>query len=218
MLKASYLVGLLLMMVLTALAPAGQAASSDTVRIVGWLRKASPFSICMVGQTHYLEIGGKVLQLARSRTAPLETYQDQYVEVEGWLEPALEGCPSLINVQSIRPLATGQVIPSTPVLLSPADGGMLNAASMLLDWSDVPEAQVYQVQVGFAQSNVPSILDTVVHTSTLTLPANYVWELSRTYQWRVRAGNGSGWGPWSKASAFEIRLLPRLLVWPPRGR
>jgi hypothetical protein len=86
-----------------------QASATSALGIV---RVAPPFSICMQGDTHYLEdpCDGSLVTRLSSDTIDLNWYLDQYVEVEG-TEIGVE-C-SIINVQNIDIL---------PAPLCPAPG------------------------------------------------------------------------------------------------
>lgn len=86
--------------------------------------------------------------------------------------------------------------PISPTLLLPVYGALCQPLTLTLDWSDVPGAVSYTVQVSF----VSSFATTVINVSGLTasqysVPANLV--NNSLYYWRVNAVNSGGTSAWS---------------------
>ena len=81
----------------------------------------------------------------------------------------------------------------TPTLLLPINGSLLPEEGFVLDWSDVPDAAGYEIEIdpGFTGSPVVSQQE-----SPLLSPG--------TYSWRVRAVNPGSTGPWSSWSSFTM--------------
>jgi hypothetical protein len=92
---------------------------------------------------------------------------------------------------------------AAPSLISPAaDARFAPGTNITFDWSDVPGATSYTIQIDDQDTfQSPLIVNQTVATSqfsTNTLPTVRMW-------WRVRANNGGGSGPWSAVRRFEIR-------------
>lgn len=81
----------------------------------------------------------------------------------------------------------------TPTLLLPMNGSLLPEEGFLLDWSDVPDAAGYEIEIdsGFTGSPVLSQQE-----SPLLSPG--------TYSWHVRATGTGSTGPWSSWNSFTI--------------
>jgi hypothetical protein len=90
-----------------------------------------------------------------------------------------------------------------PSLISPAaDARFAPGTNITFDWSDVPGATSYTIQID-DQDTFPSplIVNQTAATSqfsTNALPTLRMW-------WRVRANNGGTPGNWSSARRFEVR-------------
>jgi hypothetical protein len=92
--------------------------------------------------------------------------------------------------------------PPAPTLLFPSDGQNLNDNQFAFDWSDVNLATKYLIEI----SADSALRNLIISDSTLTTSA---FPLSTplaigTYFWRVKGGNGSGWGPYALAQRFAI--------------
>ncbi len=95
--------------------------------------------------------------------------------------------------------------PSTPSLLSPADGAIV-MQPVIIDWSDVTQAVSYEVQVDdsstFAAPFVANFSATQSRATLSGLPAQRLW-------WRVRARNSDGvFGSFSTARRFTPQATP----------
>jgi hypothetical protein len=94
-----------------------------------------------------------------------------------------------------------------PSLLSPANGATGISTTTLLDWSDVPGAAFYEVQVC-----ADSACGTVVRSQT-GLTASQ-WTVSpalafgTTYYWRVRAASACTTGAWTVSWNFMTQPPP----------
>lgn len=104
----------------------------------------------------------------------------------------------LLNTTGTTPPAT----PAAPTLLSPANDATPNQP-VAFDWSDVPNATRYEIQVDDSSNFGPPFRATqMVDVSQATigsLPAIRLW-------WRVRAINAAGvFGPFSAARRFTPR-------------
>ena len=130
--------------------------------------------------------------------------------------------------------------PTTPVLISPADGSTVSPTP-LLDWNDVPTATSYRLQVSELSDFTTTVIDELsltesryqVPESILTtdgliineVDSKDIGEISGTlsidnkqYYWRVRAGNIGGWSPWASAWSFTTSLpMTPVLLSPSNG-
>ncbi len=83
-----------------------------------------------------------------------------------------------------------------PALLSPADGAVVTGLRPVFDWSDVPGATGYTIQVSayatFSSLLVNKVVSASTYTPTANLPAN------KTLYWRVKA-NGTNPSAWAGA-------------------
>ena len=118
--------------------------------------------------------------------------------------------------------------PTTPVLLSPADGSTVSPTP-LLDWNDVLTATSYRLQVSELSNFTTTVIDELSLTeSQYQVPegilttdgqikskviSKYEGEISGIltvnnvqYYWRVRARNTGGSGPWASAWSFTTSL------------
>jgi hypothetical protein len=93
-------------------------------------------------------------------------------------------------------------LPSVPVLASPSDGATNVSIPVLLDWSDVAQANQYQLQVALSQSFSSPVID--VSRAGSSYNASTL-QYDRTYYWHVRARNDCGWGSWSAICSFATR-------------
>jgi len=92
-------------------------------------------------------------------------------------------------------------ITTAPILVSPAN----NTTNVLttgttLTWNSVSGATLYQYQLDNNNSFTNPVSNTTTNLNTLT--GNLTPNLP--YFWRVRAGNGSGFSPWSTIWTFSV--------------
>jgi M6 family metalloprotease-like protein len=103
-------------------------------------------------------------------------------------------------------LTIDTVRPARPTLISPASGAILGTGQPALDWSDVPDAAHYELQVdnSSAFSSPEVVVSTVASAHTVTPPLP-----DGRYYWRVRtvdaAGNRSSW---TSAWSFTLAYTP----------
>jgi hypothetical protein len=110
--------------------------------------------------------------------------------------------------------------PSAPTLVSPANGAGCQSLNLTLDWSDIPGATSYNVQVSF----VPTFATMVVNESNLTssqytVPSNLV--NNSQFYWRVNSSNSGGTSAWSAVWSFTTTTaalpVPPVLSTPVNG-
>lgn len=82
--------------------------------------------------------------------------------------------------------------PDPPNLISPPDGAVNEGYTPLLDWSDVPGAQFYRVQLSPYQNFSALLLDSNrIIATQITVPV-FLLNSNITYYWRVNSANSNG--------------------------
>ena len=91
----------------------------------------------------------------------------------------------------------------SPRLSSPSNGDTITDNTPSFDWSDVPGAEKYWLQVGNnSDFSSPEISDSNITGSNYTSTKHLS---DGKHYWRVKAGNGRGsWGNWSNVWNFTI--------------
>lgn len=108
---------------------------------------------------------------------------------------------------SIWNFTTNMTVPLAPTLISPANGATGVLLTPTLDWSDVSSATNYHVQVSY-NATFTNIADSAtVNSSQRTIPVGKLLA-NNIFYWRVKAGNSSGYGPWSTAWYFYTVTTP----------
>jgi hypothetical protein len=118
---------------------------------------------------------------------------------------AIAACLGLLAAVSARAQA-----PAAPSLAYPGDGAQNITIYATLKWRKTTGATVYHVQVDtLAAFGAPLFEDSAVAdtSSKMARLAD-----STRYFWRVRAGNATGFGAWSKARSFTTN--PTLVTGP----
>lgn len=100
-----------------------------------------------------------------------------------------------------------------PTLLAPADEATVLGAAIELNWSDVPGAVRYHLEVGRSYLFEDKVVDVITTDSLYTLSQGLVEDTA--YAWRVRAESGSEWSPWSGTGRFFLGMerFPIGLEW-----
>jgi hypothetical protein len=100
--------------------------------------------------------------------------------------------------------------PAAPNLIAPPNGAMNQSFTPTLDWSDVPAAQSYRVQISSNQGFNFIVYDSnMIPTSQVVVP-EYVLSVNSHYFWRTNASNSGGisTGPWSSVWNFTTMNGP----------
>ncbi len=92
---------------------------------------------------------------------------------------------------------------TTPGIVSPSNGATGQAPNVQLNWSSVSGATFYEIMYDVNSSFTNPIIG---QTSNLTYNTN-VLQNGTTYYWKVRAGNGAGYSPWSVVWTFTTEVL-----------
>ncbi len=101
--------------------------------------------------------------------------------------------------------------PAAPTLLSPQNGSSNQSFLPLFDWSDVPTAQYYKIQISGNANFTNILLDSgSITVSQLQCP-DFILNTSTQYFWRVNASNSNGIsiGPYSSAFSFTTVAGPQ---------
>ncbi|MBN1633245.1 MAG: hypothetical protein JW917_03680 [Ignavibacteria bacterium] len=103
---------------------------------------------------------------------------------------------------------TGIGVPAAPFLLAPANNTTGVPRTPTLDWSSVPNATSYRVQVS-TDTNFTNLVINIVtgSSSQYTVPSN-ILSYGTLYYWRANATNASGTGPWSLRWNFTTIIQP----------
>ncbi len=97
-------------------------------------------------------------------------------------------------------IGSGLAAPATPTLSAPADAAVVAGFTPTLDWTDVPGAATYDVQIA-TDSGFVTVVQSATGLATSTYTVNPALNL-RNYYWRVRAVNAAGASAWSTARQF----------------
>lgn len=91
-------------------------------------------------------------------------------------------------------------LPSPPTLIYPT--GAIYTTTPLMDWSDVPNASTYHIQILSGTTNVINLNTAQSHYQVTpgTLSNNTM------YNWKVYGMNGAGMGNWSDAAYFTCLI------------
>jgi hypothetical protein len=95
-------------------------------------------------------------------------------------------------------------LPAVPVLLSPANNAVNQAAALKLSWNASTVANSYNIQL----STTPAFSTLILNDSLITTTSLQVTGLANntTYYWRVNAKNISGTSNWSSAWNFTTLI------------
>jgi hypothetical protein len=104
----------------------------------------------------------------------------------------------LSNISSVTTLEE-PTVPNPPVLASPSNGATDLTQPITLNWNDIADVDLYQLQVDETSSFGTPLLD-----SSLALSQSAISNLveGATYYWRARAHNDIGWSNWSSVWSF----------------
>ncbi|MBK7090630.1 MAG: hypothetical protein IPH59_02735 [bacterium] len=101
---------------------------------------------------------------------------------------------------AVQPPDDGCIVPGVVTLSTPANGATGLSLPVSLDWADLSGAINYEVQVdNNADFSSPEVdqYSTSSGYSVLSLTG-------LAFNWRVRAQNNCGWGPWTTGRTFSI--------------
>ncbi|MFH2036335.1 MAG: fibronectin type III domain-containing protein, partial [Candidatus Zixiibacteriota bacterium] len=90
-------------------------------------------------------------------------------------------------------------VPAPPILASPSNGATDVDQPIAFDWSDVSDADSYQIQIDNNSGITSPLKDTVTSLSAFAISG---LTESLTFYWRVRSHNSAGWGSWTSIYNF----------------
>ena len=107
----------------------------------------------------------------------------------------------IINYFDVEPA----VLPSAPVLVSPANSEVIDSSSVLFEWQQSqPQVIKYSLELDttdqFTSPFVNSDITETTYLYTGLLP-------NKNYWWRVRAFNSNGWGNFSEVRTFSTLFV-----------
>ncbi len=106
---------------------------------------------------------------------------------------------SIMNISNSGNIMTADLAvsnaPSAPLLISPNTGSATNNLRPLFDFANSSGANVYHLQIDNNSDFSSPIYDVSNLAVSQFTPSSNLPEA--LYYWRVRAGNGSAWSPWS---------------------
>lgn len=97
-------------------------------------------------------------------------------------------------------------LPPPPTLIAPANNATFVSLTPLLDWSAVPTATSYRVQLSSDSSFATTQLDSVINVDSLRVPAGRL-ALNVTYYWHVYSTNAAGNSVYSPKFNFTTGLV-----------
>ncbi len=94
-----------------------------------------------------------------------------------------------------------------PVLISPTEGSIINNNSPLFNWTDVDDADTYNLQLNDGTNS------TVASIYVATSEYDYFELDDGDWTWYVRVNDSSGeWGTWSEMGSFTVDTTAPLIV------
>lgn len=96
--------------------------------------------------------------------------------------------------------------PAQVALISPADSSVENSIPTAFRWALVPGALSYELQVSISNTFSTTVMDDSGITDTSNSASTLLQ--GALYYWRVRAGNGAGWGSFSDVWRFTTWSTP----------
>jgi hypothetical protein len=88
-------------------------------------------------------------------------------------------------------------------LISPENEKLVDSLHPTFRWLSIGGATRYQVVWG--EDPTLSVSNTLQSIATeATVPLESPLQPGKTYYWRVRGGNASGWSPWSETYSFRV--------------
>jgi len=107
----------------------------------------------------------------------------------------------IINYFDVEPM----VLPSAPVLVSPANAQVIDSSSVLFVWQQSqPQVMKYWIELDTTnQFTSPFVNSEITDTTYLFAGLSN----NKNYWWRVRALNSAGWGDYSEVRTFSTLLV-----------
>ncbi len=129
--------------------------------------------------------------LVNSNTRSLTSNSD------GYIFAGTNGRGVSRSIRSTLPL------PGQPALISPEDGSIVNADTLLCIWTAcAPAVTNYRLERATDSLFMTNLLVDTTLTSTSTVTRGLAG--NTTYWWSVSAKNGAGWGEYSTSRSFQV--------------
>ncbi|MCX6163745.1 MAG: T9SS type A sorting domain-containing protein [Ignavibacteriae bacterium] len=109
------------------------------------------------------------------------------------------------NWTSVFSFSTCPGIPNPPTLLAPPDSSTVPVNGVTFDWTDVPGATNYRIQISTSSNFGVTFVNTVTTSSQYTNNTP-IFNYNTLYYWRVNATNAGGTSTWS--SVWRIITAP----------
>jgi hypothetical protein len=107
----------------------------------------------------------------------------------------------IINYFDVEPM----ILPSAPVLVSPANSEVIDSSSVLFVWQQsLPEVSKYSIELDTTDQFSSPIVNSDI-TDTTYLFTGLI--TGKNYWWRVRAFNSNGWGNFSDVRTFSTLIV-----------
>ncbi len=107
----------------------------------------------------------------------------------------------IINYFEVVPM----VLPSAPVLVSPANSEVIDSSSVLFVWQQsLPQVSKYSIELDTTDQFSNPIVNSDVTDTTYLFSGLLT---GKNYWWRVRAFNSNGWGNFSEVRTFSTLLV-----------
>jgi hypothetical protein len=108
------------------------------------------------------------------------------------------------NFSSYKTFTNGSPY-AIPTLLTPAAFATISTETINFTWSQVSGATKYQLEVTDVRYNTTIPIPTL--SATNYSKSGFSFVDAPQYRWRVRAGDGSIWGPWSAYREFITEIV-----------
>ncbi|WP_174256976.1 PepSY domain-containing protein [Myxococcus xanthus] len=183
-------------------APSGGATGVELSAVLDWndVSGASTYEVQVATDAAFTNVVASATALTASTwtvSPALATSSSFY-----WRVRASNSCGGVGAWTAASTFTTrGCVALAAPTLSSPADGATGVGTSAALDWSDVPSAATYEVQVATdsAFTNVVRSATALTASAWTVTPA---LSSSTPYYWRARAADSCGTSAYSTARSF----------------
>ena len=107
----------------------------------------------------------------------------------------------IINYNGVEPM----VLPSAPVLVSPANSEVIDSSSILFVWQQSqPQVSKYSIELDTTDQFTSPFVNSDI-TDTTYLFTGLLGD--KNYWWRVKALNSAGWGDYSEVRTFSTLFV-----------
>jgi hypothetical protein len=181
---------------ITLLLPSNGSVVSSTSESFGW-------SAVSNAESYRLQISDKsdfsmpVIDVLTTEPVYLANFTFVNSMTYKWRVMAIEG--SIGSGWSNSSSFTARITLTTPALMGPGNGSTLTSNSILLNWTDVPGAFIYRLQIDVTSDFSSPVIDLLSMSSAYQISG---LQPNSTYYWRVIASNEHYQSPWSSTGNF----------------